>query len=70
MRLNLAARGGQPQWRRSRYCANTDCVEITRLNGIIMLRNSTHPRTVVRYTPQEWRTFTQGLLAGDFSDLE
>jgi len=70
MRLNFAARGGQPQWRRSSYCANTDCVEITSADGVIMLRNSTQPRTVVRYTPEEWRTFARGLEAGDFRDLE
>jgi Domain of unknown function (DUF397) len=64
MRLKLAASRTQPQWRRSMYCASNDCVEIAQVNGTIMLRNSTKPRRVVRYTPEEWRAFTQGLQAG------
>lgn len=70
MRFNAAIRRVQPQWRRSTYCASNECVEIASLNGVIMLRNSTEPRNVVRYTSAEWRSFTTGLKAGDFSDLE
>ena len=70
MRLNAAIRGAQPQWRRSKFCANNECVEIASLNGVIMLRNSARPRTVIRYTPDEWRAFVRGLEAGNFVDLQ
>ena len=64
MRLKLVVGRTQPQWRRSVYCANNDCVEIAQVNGAIMLRNSAKPRKVVRYTSEEWSAFTQGLQAG------
>jgi hypothetical protein len=70
MRLNFGASRTLPQWRRSMYCANNDCVEIAWDNGTVMLRNSTKPRKVVRYTPEEWRVFTRALQAVNFSDVE
>lgn len=60
----------EPVWRRSRYCQAGECAEIATLDGMIALRNSTAPGSVVRYTPEEWLALVQGIRAGEFADLE
>ncbi len=69
MWLNVAIRRPELKWRKSSFCAANECVEIASNNGAIFLRNSTQPRKMVRYTPEEWRAFAKGLRAGDFNDL-
>jgi hypothetical protein len=70
MRLRAVIPGSQPQWHRSEFCVNSDCVEVANLNGVILLRNSTRPRKVISYTPDEWRSFVRGVEAGNFTELE
>jgi hypothetical protein len=69
MRLTSAIRRPQLDWRKSSFCASNECVEIARQNGLVFLRSSVQPRRTVRYTPQEWQAFVNGLRAGDFDDL-
>lgn len=60
----------QATWRKSSFCQAGECVEIVRQNDVILLRNSTHPENIVRYTPEEWRVFAAAVRAGEFSDLD
>jgi hypothetical protein len=69
MRLTAVIRRSPPDWRKSSFCAANECVEIARMNGSVVLRSSTRPWRTVRYTPQEWQAFVNGLRAGEFRDL-
>jgi hypothetical protein len=54
-------------WKRSSFCAARDCVEFsTHADGTVVLRNSTKPARVVRYTTAEWEAFVSGVKAGEF----
>jgi Domain of unknown function (DUF397) len=53
-------------WRKSSFCAGGECVEVAELAGMVLVRNSTDPRYTVRYTPQEWLAFLQGVKVGEF----
>jgi Domain of unknown function (DUF397) len=57
-------------WQKSSFCASGECTEIAKQGNMIILRNSTRPRKIVRYTADEWRAFTSGLMAGEFQDLD
>jgi Domain of unknown function (DUF397) len=69
MRLYHAKRVKADDWRKSSFCAQTECAEITRDNGDVLLRSSLSPRVVVRYTPEEFRALRLGIKAGEFDDL-
>lgn len=56
-------------WRKSSFCAQTECAEITRGDGVVLLRSSLAPRVVVRYAPEEFRALRLGIKAGEFDDL-
>jgi Domain of unknown function (DUF397) len=60
----------EPAWRRPSYCHGGECAEIAKLEGIIALRSTTAPTSVVRYTAEEWRALAQAIRAGEFADLE
>jgi len=70
MRLFVPVRRSRSVWLRSSYCASNECVEITRENGAVVLRNSSQPRKIVRYSTEEWAAFAKGLRAGDFTDFD
>jgi hypothetical protein len=57
-------------WRKSSLCDTNTCLEISRSNGLLWLRNSTRPAVTVSFTAQEWRSFRDGLIRGEFDDLE
>ena len=65
----------QPNWRKTSFCASNECVEVARLNGMIVLRSTNGPRGIsmgarrVQYTAEEWRSFVLGVKAGEFDDL-
>jgi len=61
---------GLSAWRKSSKCAVTECVEIAREQGMILLRDSKSPETPrFRYTTEEFRAFIDGAKAGEFDDL-
>jgi hypothetical protein len=62
-------RNVQAVWRRSRACANTECVEVAALAGEVAMRSSQSPDLVLTFTKAEWREFLRGAKAGDFDDL-
>ena len=57
-------------WRKSSQCETNTCLEISRYNGLLWLRNSTQPGIAVSCTTVEWKTFRDALVRGDFDDLE
>jgi Domain of unknown function (DUF397) len=57
-------------WRRPSFCQGGECAEIAKVDNMIALRSSTAPRSVVRYTNEEWRALAQAIRAGEFADLE
>jgi hypothetical protein len=62
----------QPErsWRRPSYCHGGECAEIAKLDGMISLRSSTSPSSVVRYTTEEWQALVRAIRAGEFADLD
>ncbi len=56
-------------WRRSSFCASSECAEIGRKDDKILMRSSLAPRCVVRYTPEEFRALRLAMQAGEFDDL-
>jgi Domain of unknown function (DUF397) len=56
-------------WRRSSFCATSECAEITRRDDTILLRSSIRPRVVVRFTPEEFRALRLSIQAGELDDL-
>ena len=65
-----ARQTGQPSWRRASFCASGECVEVTRQNGMIVMRDSKEPRSpMLHYTTQEWQSFVRSIKAGEFDDF-
>jgi hypothetical protein len=55
------------EWRKSRRCEATHCVEVSRIGDAVALRNSVHPDgTVLTFGPEAWSGFVAGVRAGDF----
>jgi hypothetical protein len=44
-------------WTKSNYCESNACLEVQRINGVVNIRNSTQPNTIVSFTTDEWNTF-------------
>lgn len=54
-------------WRRSTRCANGGCVEFARIGEKIAIRDSKHADSaVLTYDREEWRSFIEGVKAGEF----
>jgi hypothetical protein len=55
-------------WVRSTKCDNSgpNCAEVTKRNGLVMVRNSRNPEIVVTFDEGEWAAFTAGAAAGEF----
>ena len=56
-------------WRKSSRCETNTCLEISRSNGLLWLRNSTRPGVAVSCTTVEWESFRDALIRGEFDDL-
>ncbi len=50
MKLYRVQRPKRVVWRKSSFCTQAECAEVTRKNGMIPLRSSLARRVVVRYT--------------------
>jgi len=56
-----------PLWRRSSFCANGECVEVARLDDMIVMRDSKDPNGhMLRYTTEEFRFLVRKIKAGDY----
>jgi len=57
----------QPQWQRARRCASDACVEVAKVGGQYLLRDSKNPdRPPMRFTEAEWHAFVAATKDGDF----
>lgn len=56
-------------WRKSSYCANSECAEVTRDGDRILVRSTLSPEVVVTLTAAEFRALRKGIQAGEFDDL-
>ena len=55
------------QWRKSQRCGNAACVEVAKVDGVYLVRDSKNPNgAVLSFTEQEWTTFVEGVEAGEF----
>lgn len=55
----------QRLFRRSSRCDAGACVEVS-VGDPILVRNSTEPDQIVRFTKEEWRVFVAGVRMGEF----
>ncbi len=55
------------QWRRSSYCANGACLEVARSADVLVRDSKLDDSPILRFSPQSWKAFTEGVRAGDFS---
>ena len=54
-------------WQRSSFCGTTTCVEVARVGGEILVRDSKNPQMrPLSFDEAEWAAFTQGVKAGEF----
>jgi len=63
-----AAEGSQEiVWHRASRCANGECVEVARGDGLILVRDSKDPAgAVLTYSDEEWTAFIASIKAGEF----
>jgi|tagenome__1003787_1003787.scaffolds.fasta_scaffold20972748_4 hypothetical protein len=54
------------RWQRSRDCADHTCVEVAITDDSVLVRNSTSPDDIARFTAEEWRVFLRGVFQGQF----
>lgn len=58
------------KWQKSSFSGDRDdCVEMSLLDGAILVRESDDPTTIVTTTPDKARTFILGVKAGDLDHL-
>lgn len=62
---------GKLLWRKAQSSmGNGACLEVARLNGMVVVRDSKNPHgAMLTYTPAEWRAFLDGAKKGEFDDL-
>ncbi|MET0829500.1 MAG: DUF397 domain-containing protein [Microbacterium sp.] len=53
---------------RSSYCASSCCLEVALVPrlGVIYVRNSQNPGTLVAFSAEEWRAFLAGAKNNEF----
>ena len=57
----------QPRWRRSTRCGSNACVEVARVGGDYLIRDSKDPDGgLLRFSPEEWAAFASAVQAGEF----
>jgi Domain of unknown function (DUF397) len=55
----------QAAFRRSSFCAASECVEVAQRNGVITLRDSSRPQgSTLNYAPKDWQSFVRRIKAG------
>jgi hypothetical protein len=55
-------------WRKSTRCGSNACVEVAKVDGQFLVRDSKNPQlAALRFTEAEWVAFTEGVTAGEFS---
>lgn len=54
-------------WQKSSFSGAENCVEVATVEDFVMVRDSKDPQgSVLRFTPEEWRAFLEGVNVGEF----
>jgi hypothetical protein len=53
-------------WRKSSFCAHSECAELAGHGGRVLVRNNTRPSAVAELSPEAWRELLAGMKAGEF----
>jgi hypothetical protein len=54
-------------WLRSTFCSDTSCVELSTLDGDVLLRDGKNTDgAVLRFSRDEWDDFRAAVMAGEF----
>lgn len=53
-------------WQKSSRCDSVTCVEVAVLPGAVGLRDSTIPQQHITLSPESFRSFIEGVKAGEF----
>lgn len=70
MRSHWPRKTELPAWRKASFCASGQCVEVSKQDDMILLRDSKKTGgRILRYTAEEWQSFVQGVKAGEFDDV-
>jgi hypothetical protein len=56
-------------WRKASFCQSGECLEIAKLNNMIVMRDSKDPRYMLPHTVEEFRFLVQSIKAGEYDDL-
>jgi hypothetical protein len=57
----------QVRWQRASNCDSGSCVEVACVDDRYAIRDSKDPDgPTLTFSPAEWRTFANGIRAGDF----
>lgn len=59
--------GDTPRWRKSTRCGSACCIEVAKVAGRYLIRDSNNPKIgPLSFTEEEWKDFVAGVTAGDF----
>lgn len=54
-------------WMRSSYCADTTCIEVSTLDGEVLVRDSKQVnQPVLRFSKSDWDAFLDAVVAGAY----
>jgi hypothetical protein len=70
MRPTRAPQTERAVWRKASLCQGGECVEVARLNNMIVMRDSKDPRGhMLYYATEEFRSFVRSIKAGRYDNL-
>lgn len=56
-----------PDWNRSSFCSDHTCVEVSAVEGRILVRDNKHPEVAsLSFTKDEWAAFLLGARNNEF----
>jgi hypothetical protein len=54
-------------WYKASFCQNRECVEVTEINGLVLMRSSAEPDSgYINLTAKEFGSFLTAAKAGEF----
>lgn len=57
-----------PEWRRSSRCTGGNCIEVAKVGGQYLIRDSKNPDMAPHsFTEAEWVAFVDGVKSGEFA---
>lgn len=56
-----------PEWRRSRGCGSSTCIEVAKVDDHYLIRDSKNPDSApLAFTADEWLAFVSGVKQDEF----